>query len=490
MNLDDTPQLTLLADWRWFVPLGLIAWALLLATVPRTRNGLALTLLSVLTHLATYAPRVHMHDLTAYQHILDAYGLSSPDLLYGEGRAALLTWPLWLMRWPIDGVHWIDAALATLVVPQLYAVMRSLYDERTAVFAAVLYALAPLPLALAPTETAFVPLVTMEVLAVHGLVRGGRLGDAMLVIGAGMVTHLRPLEGLVGVGFVLAALVMGRWRGAVGVVAFVGWRLYNWAFLTPDGGGLQLAAFWQTWDSILLEFVGRAGRAMVFDPSRTPAALALLAIGAVVVDRRRRATWGIAALCAFGTVAYVNQGFLADRIRYQLPAQVWLCALAGVGLAAVWERRALAAAVIAALTVSWGVALRPYPPFPWQVEYATLRTALQTLPPGTKVAFDDGADNHNHQRVWARLFRGVELVPLSQATPDVRWRWVGLADHLHGVQPPLPDPVVSATILPMGLPIDPVNNAMWGCAPCSDAPVQIGLFHRDGAAPQMGETPP
>lgn len=489
MDLDSTPQLMLLSAWRWFLPLGLIAWALLLGTLPRTRNGLALTLLSVLTHLATYAPRVHIHDLTAYQHILEVYGLSSPDLLYGEGRAALLTWPLWLMRWPIDGVHWIDAALATLVVPQLYAVMRSLYDERTAVLAAALYALAPIPLALAPTETAFVPLVTMEMLAVHGLVRGGRLGDAMLVIGAGFVTHLRPLEGLVGVGFVLVALAIGRWRGAAGVAAFVGWRLYNWAYLAPDGGGMQLEAFWRTWDSILLEFVGRAGRAIVFDPSRTPAVLAVLALGAVVVDRRRRATWGIAALCAFSTVAYVNQGFLADRIRYQLPAQVWLCALAGVALAKVWERRALATATIAALTVSWVFARTPYPPFPWQVEYATLRTALQTLPPGTKVAFDDRADNHNHERVWARLFRGVELVPLAQATPDVRWRWVGLADHLGGVVAAPPSPVVEATITPMTWPIDPVNNSMWGCSPCADVPMVIGLYRRDAAA-QIGDTPP
>lgn len=489
MNLDSTPHLDLLSTWRWFVPLGLIAWALLLGTVPRTRNALAVTLLAVLAHVVTYAPRVHLHDLTAYQHILEASGLSSPDLLYGEGRSALLTWPLWLMRWPIDGVHWVDSALAVLAVPQLYAVMRSLYDERTAVAAAVLYALAPLPLALAPTETAFVPLATMEVLAVHGLVRGGRLGDLMVVIGAGMVTHLRPLEGLVGAAFVLVALGLRRGWAGLGVAGFLVWRLYNWSFLQPDGGGLQLAAFWRTWDSILLEFVGRAGRAMVFDPSRTPAALAVLALWGAWVGRRRWATWGVAALCAFGTVAYVNQGFLADRMRYQLPAQVWLCALAGVALSGLWARRAVAVAAIAALTVSWGFALQPYPPFPWQVEYATLRAALQTLPPGTKVAFDDGADNHNHQRVWAHLFRQVELVPLAQATPDVRWRWVGLADHLHGVLPARPGAVVEATITPMAWPIDPVNNTMWGCSPCADVPMQIGLFPRDEPA-QIGDTPP
>lgn len=464
-------------DWTAsaLLPLGLVAWALLLLTLPRDRAGLSVTALSVFTHVLFYAPRIHMHDTRAYWEILQVNGLLDPDRQYGEGRAALLAWPLWAMGFPIDGTHQVGAALATLAVPHLYEVVRRLFDTRTAVVAAVFLALAPLPLALAPTETAYVPLATMQILAVHGLLRAGLLGDAMLVVGAGLVTHLRPLEGLLGVAFVLVAWALGRRRAAVGVAALVVWRLWIFQTASWSGSAQPLASFVPSLD---YDLVGVNGRVLFFDPWRTPAALTALAVLGAAVGARRapRSTAGLVALGAFSTVAYLNMGFLADRMRYELPSQTWLCALAAVGLIFVAERRVLAVAAGGALIVSWWAARAPYPPMPWQTEYTTLRRALDSVPPGARVAYDDAGDNQGLVRAWAQLYAGVELVPLVSATPDVGWRWVGLGDHLHGVKPPLPSPALEVTIPPLTWPIDPVNNHLWHCDPCEDKPLVIGLY--------------
>lgn len=480
MALDNLPLVDLASRWGWFVPLGLVAWALLLVSLPRTRAGLAVTLLSVISHVVTYAPRLHMHDLDGYAHILHLSGANAPDMTYGEGLRALHAWPMLLLGWPIDGMHWIQSTLSVLAVPQLYALMRRVTDERAAVASACLLALAPLPLALAPTDTSFVPLVTMEILAVHGLVRGGRLGDLMLIFGAGFVTHLRPLEGLFGVAICAVAWAMGRRRAAAGVAAMVALRLVEWWAQPPDAHGLQLDLLTRTWRDVLTHLAGFGGRAEILDPARTPVALTALAIAGVAIGwtRARRFTVGLIALVVLGTLVYVFQPILADRMRYQLPVQPWLAALAGLGFASLSRRRSVTALMVAALAVSTWFARQPYPPFPWQTEYVLLRQALRLVPEGSKVAYDASVDVQESERTWARAFANLELVPLDQATPDVAWRWVGLADHLHGVKPPRASPVLEVTIPPPAGPHDDTNERMWGCDPCEYKPMAIGLYRR------------
>ncbi len=464
------PHFILLFEWRWFVALGLVAWLVLFGTLPRNRAGLALLLVSAFTHWVTYAPRVQMHDLTPYLEIMGSNGMLSPDMQYGEGRVALMQWPLALMGFPIDGTHWIDGVLSVLAVPHLYAAMRHLFGERVAVVSALLLAIAPLPLAIAPTESAFVALATMEVLAIHGLCRQGWVGDLMIVIGAGFVTHLRPLEGLFGVAMVAVAWASGRRRAAVGVATMVLWRLEAFWSGAVTHNGYPLDQ-WNRLDFWWSQLAGPDGRLIVFNPMRTPAILALLVpVGLVAGGKlHKRATAGLFAMVVGGTLIYINMGIPSDAFRYQSPVQVWWCALAGIGLVAVARRPWWLAVVVLLGVPSYWIARHPYPPFPWQVEHALLREALATLPPGTTVAYDASVDNQGVEADWVKRYAGVHFVPLEAADAQVQWRWVGLADHVHTVQPP-PDgaPTVTTTIVS--------KDGAWGCEKCDGTPMTIGLY--------------
>lgn len=466
------PVFVLSTEWRPMVALGLVAWVVLLGTIPRSRTAVALTVAAVFTHLVTYAPRTQLHDLSAFQEILASNGMLAPDTLYGEGRVALVQWPLALLGFPMDGTHWVHSALSVLAVPHLYAVMRRLFDERAGVVAALLLAIAPLPLAIAPTETPFVALATMQVLAIHGLSRTGWVADLMVVLGAGFVTHLRPLEGLFGAAICAVAWSLGRRRAAAGVAAMVAWRLVTWGGAPPPNHGYPLDQ-WNYVDVQLRQLFGPEGRLVIFNPLRSPAVLVVLApLGVWAGWRRSRwATAGLTSLVVVSTLVYINQGAPSDTLRYQSPVQVWWCALAALGLMAVARRPVVLALVLLVGAPSWWMARHPYPPFPWQIEYTLLRRALATLPPGTVVAYDDAVDQRRYEARWVELYAGVKLVPESAAPADVAWRWVGLADHVHGVKPPPPGAaVVEETI------VSP--DRLWGCEVCDGAPMTIGLYPR------------
>lgn len=469
MDPSVTPNLTMGWTWHALQPLGLIAWLLLILTVPRTRASAALLLVAACAHAATWTPQIHMHKDRAYWEILSAFGVMAPDYAYGDGWASFMTWPLALARWPVDGVHVVAAVVSTLAVPHLYGALRRAFDERAAIVGALLFALAPLPLALAPTESPYVPLVAMEILAVHGLLRRDRVGDAMLVAGAGMVAHLRPLEGLIAVGLGAVAWVAGRRLAAVGVALFVLLRLALWWMFPAGMSGLQLEHLMPA--AILAELAGPNARVVVLDPARTPLGLAPLALLGIVVAWRssRPVAAGLLGLVLVSTLLYVNQPYLADRLRYELPAQPWWCALAGIGLVSLLDRKALGVVAVAVVTASWWPARQPYPPFAWQQEYTLLRQALHAVPPGATVAYDDTLDVQANERMWAKLYAGVNLVPVAAAPPDTRWRWVGLADHVRGARTPTGTPRLEA-VLPA-----PVDD-QWGCAPCDGAPIRVGLY--------------
>lgn len=471
------PHFILWFEWRWFIVLGALAWAVLLGTLPRDRAGLTMLVVSLFTHWVTYGPRVQMHDLTPYQEILGANGMLSPDMNYGEGRVALMQWPLALMGFPIDGTHWVDSVISALAVPHLFALMRHLYDERVALVSALLLATAPLPLAIAPTESAFVALATMEVLALHGLCRKGWQGDAMIVLGAGFVTHLRPLEGLFGAAMVAVAAYAGRWRAAVGVAGMVLWRLVTFYKYGVTHNGYPLDQ-WNHVDFEWWQLFGVGGWIVVLNPVRTPAVLALLAAVGLVVGWRgaRTPTVGIAALVFFSVLVYVNLGIPSDAFRYQSPVQVWWCALAGIGLVAVSSRPACLGLMLALAAPSYWVARHPYPPFPWQIEHALLRQTLATLPPGTTVAYDASVDAQRYQARWIDLYAGVKFVPIEDADPSVHLRWVGLADHVHAVKPPPTGHPLLTELIVSG-------DGAWGCEKCDGTPMTIGLYDVGAIAP-------
>lgn len=472
-----TPHLEMAWTWHVLQPVTLLAWVLLLLCAPRTRASALLFLFTVGLHVATYTPRVHMHKDRAWWEILSAYGAMAPDYAYGDGWVAWMTWPLALLGWPSDGVHWVNSLVAALAVPHLYGLTRRAYDEHTAIAAAALFACAPLPLAIASTENRYVPLMTLEILAVHGLLRRDRWGDLMVIAGAGLVAHLRPLEGLAAVAIGGVAWAMGRRRAALGTAVLVGYRLFLWWQHPAGMSGLQLDRLLPM--QILAESFGKNARAVIFDPGLTPNALLWLSLGGAGVGlyNARRPTFGLLALVLGGTLIYMNQPYLADRMRYQLPVQPWLCALAGIGAVRLARVPHVPFVLAVALVVSWWPARHPYPPFAWQQEHTLLRDALRLLPPGATVTYDDGLDPQANERIWADWFAGVHLVPLSVAPPDVRWRWVGLADHVRGQVPP-----------PAGLPVVVVDvpaptDDQWGCTRCDGGPIRLGLYDLGATKP-------
>jgi hypothetical protein len=440
-------------------------WGLLLATLPRDRRGLLLLLLALGTHAATYQPRIHYHRDRAYAEILAAACRMGPDTAYGDAWAALMGWPSWLAGGRVDVVHVADALLSALAVPHLRAALRRDLGDGAATFAAALLATSPLVLALAPTESRYVGVTVLEVAALHGLARRDRAGDLLLGLSAGVLAHLRPVEVVVATALALAAAMARRGLAAVLAGALIAWRLAVWAAHPPSVGGLVPSGVegWTSWT-----WVGVDARLPWLDPTRTPVALPLLAAVGVGIGLRRapRLAAGVVGLLAASTLPYLLQPYVTDRLRFELPAQAWLAALAGIGAAWVASTRAAPTLLLAALT--WWPARTPIAPRPWQAEHALLRTALSTLPPGTEVAYDPALDDRGYVRDWAQAWSGVRLVPADEAT-GTPWRWVGLGDHVDG-DPPAPGaPVVTARV-------DTGPEDLWGCRLCAPRQVELGLY--------------
>lgn len=444
--------------------LGLPLWLVLVATVPRDRHALGTLALALAAAAATWGPRIHYHQDRAYDELAKATGIASVDTAYGDGWAAVTAWPLALAGGHPDAIHVAQALLTALAVPHLLGALRPALGARAALGAAVTLALLPLPLALAPTETRYVTIAALQAAALHGLARADRAGDALLVLAGGLIAHLRPFE--IAVPLVLLGVALARRRGlaAAGLLTLLGARAVQLLARPPAPGGAFGTGLGRLGDTTWL---GVDAAVVVLDPSRTPlGVVALAGLGvAVGVRRARGPTLALLGALLLASLVYVPQPYVVDRLRMQLPAQTWLAALAGLGLAGLPGRAALAAGALA-LATAWP-ARAPLPTTPWQVEYVTLRAALRAAPPGTTIAYDSRLDR-GWVRMWAEGFAPVRLVPLAEAPPG-SWRWIGLADHLDGPVPLPPGEVVvraTATTDPDGL---------WGCGTCPAREVPLGL---------------
>lgn len=473
MTLCDGPGLPLTWGALLTHPLALLGpavWVLLVWTLPRDRVALGVLALSVAARAWAFTPRIHYHLDRAYAELVTATGAMSPDIAYGEGFTALMFWPYQLSGGHADTVHVAHAALSSLAAVHLLAALRGLGQpdrgpapgppggrtERAAQIAAVLLALNPLSVAMAPSETRYVALATLQAAALHGLVRRDRAGDALLVLAGGLLAHLRPFEGALTAAFALAAWRADRRPAAAALAAFCALRLATWGAQPPGVGGAAGEGWTAFFDR---PWLGPDARVVAFDPTRTPWMLPVLAaLGA------RRAAPAVTALFVVTCLAYFHQPFLADRLRFAVPAQVWLCALAGVGASAL-SPRALAAAAVLTAASAWP-ARHPLPTFPWQAEYTALRAALAQLPPDAIVAYDDRLDR-DYQRRWLEACGQPRWVPLG--TPGAGWRWVGLTDHAVG------DP--AATGAPaLAVDVDTGPDPMWGCRDCPRQTVTLGLY--------------
>jgi hypothetical protein len=446
------------------VVLTLPLWLLLVATVPRDRRTLGVLAVAVAAVALTASPRIHYHQDRAYAEILEATGVASVDVVYGDGWASLLAWPMLLSGGHPDSIHVAQAVLTILAVPHLVGGLRPVLGETAALGAGVLLAVAPLPLALATTETRYVTIAALQAAAVHGLHRRDGVGDLLVGLAGGLISHLRPFE--LAVSAVLLVLTIRQRRGLASalLVALVGLRVAQLVGSPPSPGG----AFGAGWSVLIgAQWLGREALVVAFDPTTTsPLVVGLAALGAVV-GLRRAPVPTLALLAAFvlASGVYTVQSFPIDRLRMQLPAQTWLAALGGLGLSGL-PRIAAAAAVLA--VGLWSSTLRnPVPVQPWQVEYATLRAALRAVPPGSVVAYDGRLDR-GWMRAWAEGFAPVRLVPLAEAPPGA-WRWVGLSDHVAGpfVWPPGEVVVEARTVTDI--------TGLWGNPDAPPREVVIGL---------------
>lgn len=442
--------------------LGPPTWALLLLTLPRDRASAALLALSSALTAAAFTPRLHYHFDRGYAELMAAAGLGPVDTAYGEGWVALMFTPTWLTGRP-DAVHVANAALTALAAPHLAAALAAWGHRAAGLIAGVLLAASPLSLGMAGSETRYVPIAALTAAALHGLARRDRRGDALLVVSAGLVGHLRPFELWIPLTFALAA----RRPAAAGLVVAALLRLGSWVGSPPKPGGAFGEGFGMLWDR---PWIGPDARFVMLDPTVTPFGLPLLAGVALIATPRdptlRRPALAFAGALALTSLLYAPQPLRPDQLRFALTLQPWLAALAALGLTSLPARARLHAALLVA--ASWWPARHPLPTFPWQAEYALLRTALADLPPDSVVAYDPAIDRGD-QRRWAALHAGVHLVARDEAPPDTRWRWIGLADHRDGPVSPAGTPVVVATVLtdPWGL---------WGGADTAPHPVPLGLY--------------
>lgn len=446
------------------VALTLPLWLLLFATVPRDRRALGVLALAAAAVAFTASPRIHYHQDRAYAEILEATGVASVDVAYGDGWASLLAWPMLLSGGHPDSIHVAQAVLTILAVPHLIGGLRPVFGETAALGAGVLLSVAPLPLALAPTETRYVTIAALQAAAVHGLHRRDRAGDLLVALAGGLIPHLRPFE--IAISGVLLGLLLWQRRGLAAAVlaGLVGLRVVQVVMAPPAPGG----AFGAGWSVLIgARWFGPDALVVAFDPTTTPvAAVALAALG-VLVGARRAPVATCALLGAFVVASgvYTMQSFAIDRLRMQLPAQTWLAALGGLGLAGL--PRIAAAAALVAVGLSASSLRSPVPSQPWQVEYGLLRAALHAVPAGSVVAYDPRLDR-GWMRAWAEGFAPVRLVPLAEAPPGA-WRWVGLSDHVAGpfAWPPGEVVLEARTVTDV--------SGMWGNPEAPPREVRIGL---------------
>lgn len=463
------------APWRLLSPVALLAWALLLWTLPRGRAAWLTLFGAAGVLVATWAPRLHLHRGYAYAELRSALGHVAPSHVYGEGWTALLSPVLSVLGHPRDGVHAVVPVLAWLAVGQAVALAARLTgDRRAGVWVGALLAVSPCLLALAPTESRYVPLTACVLLAVHGLLRGDRVGQWMTLVGGALVAELRPLEGLFTVALIAVVLARRGWWVAAGLLAVVAERLVAWQGAPWRTPGLQF-------DNLLrLDWIwqvaGHDAGAVVLDPWRVPVVLLPLAVVGAWTWWRSWTVRGLVVLVLVDTMLTVHQTYSSDRLRYQLPAVVVLTLLAGLGAAAWATTRGRTVALLGGLAMSTWLAARPYRTMtgaepPWQTEHVVLRQALATLTPGSVVAWHP-AHPWNELAAWVEEAYGVRLVDVADAGPDVRWRWVGLSDHASGEVTAPGTPVVVST-LTLGA------DDLWGCdAPCPTGRREVGLYAR------------
>jgi hypothetical protein len=169
----------------------------------------------------------------------------------------------------------------------------------------------------------------------------------------------------------------------------------------------------------------------VSNPFVTPLAVTALALlAATWMPRGQRRFLGIAAGCvALATIPFLHLPMPTDVARFQVPAQVWIAAMAGAGWTLL-DRRSVRL-WIAALLLSWGAARAPLGGrrWTWTAEHEALTRALPFVPTLDEVRYRPAAAGSRWQQAWLQLHqRGVWRPIVDDPLLPGQLRWLGRAD--------------------------------------------------------------
>lgn len=439
---------------------AVLAWVMvLLIAPPRGWRPWALGALALALRVALSPRRVLLGGDAGYTRLLTGRGLEGSSLYYGDTWQSLMGMIWELLGEPADHVTAANLALSALAVPLLYGCVRALLGgggEGAATAAALALALLPLPVAVSGSEVHFVLAGTLAVAALYGAARGDRRGAWLAALSAGLLAHLRPLQGLFAL-LPLALLVRDRrWDALALGLGLLGWRWRQILHHIGQQGRppvLESAGLGR-WDVL----PGPGSALVPLDPLVTPlglSALAALALWRARSGAHRRAALILLAALLTQTVPYLPMAHSSsfDPLRFQLPAQAWVAALAALAAPAVlaWSPRRRAAA-LGALALSWILARAPIgQPWAWTAEYRFLIRELGEVPEGITVRYEGSQDPDMAFHRWLNTRSAGRWLPLDGGEArGGEWRYVGTADRLVGrsEEPPCSSQVASQRVPP------------------------------------------
>jgi len=459
--------------WPWRgLHAVVIGWfALMIVAAPRSARAWGLGLGALALRAALSPQRVLLGGDAAFNRLLTAQGLEGSNPYYGDGWPAIMGLISRALGAPTDHALAVNLALSALTVPLLYGCVKALTkDKWIASVAALLLAVTPLPVAVAGSEIHFVLVGTLQVAALYGAARGDRTGALLSALSVGLLVHLRPMQGL----FVLLPLGMlawrRRWEGVALGLALVGWR------------GVELLQYFQgelppVMQQSNLHFVDLlpgVGSALVpLNPWATPLALTLLAALALRPGPSKAAAWLMGAALLLGTLPYlpITHDSVFDPLRFQLPAQAWLCGLSALALTKLREEDTrLTLAAGAMILASWWTARAPLgADWAWTEEHRFLSREAGKVPEGAVVRYDGSQDPDLVFHAWINEHSPGVWLPLSPVPLQAgEWRYIGTADRLangsEGVA--CGDAVVTQAITPLS----------DGWVQFGEQPLTLGLY--------------
>jgi hypothetical protein len=484
--LDDRGRLRAATwPWRWMHPFAALWAALLVVALPRQGAPWLLAFFGFGVRVAFTPERILMSGDQPYMSYLTATGLDLGAASPSPTWTALLG-PLWLMSGrPLDLPHGANLAFSLLSIVALWELVHRWYGPRAAHASALLLAVLPLHVAVSRSESFFTLAALLQVSAALGAERRGYVGPLLALCSVVLLAHLHPSQ-------VVVAAALTAWLGwrtgsvaatagaAIGA-ALAGGRLIGWLRTDPTALAAMDLPRLEVWEHPAA-LTGPGGTLSLSNPLVTPLAVTALALlAAISMPRGQRRFLGLAAACAaLATLPYLHLPLPTDIARFQVPAQVWIAAMAGAGWSLL-DRRAVRL-WIAALLISWGASRAPLGGrrWTWTAEHEALTRALPFVPPLDEVRYRPAAAGSRWQQAWLQLHqRGVWRAIVDEPLLPGQLRWLGRADA--GLPPDV------CTLDPILVELIDVHNDLVESV--DEQRVVVGMFNVSSCEPPPAPPP-